>query len=556
MSTIAYYYAGETNPVDVRPSVNVLAGVGFYAPDGRFLIPARNIAAGDLGTGQDEGEFSLLKANSATLFAVGDTLTFSVGGVIAGADPLTVIEASPAGERRVIAKLMNGGAGGGGGLTVGQVNTLIANAEMSRKIMKITGAEPNDTPPGPGDWAVPTAGDVATVERRTGTVVDRTETYTHNGAIWTLVTIQVPSVGGGDAAGVFTNLAARPVVGTVTDGFTAYVQSNRITYQKQDGIYRQITDEVTVSGTTDRDSLTEKPVNMRIFNTSSNIYEKWNGTAWVATNVPDLADTPVANIAALPAGRPDGYTVRVTTNLAEYRMINGVYQQVTFSRNVADIAARNALTEVPTNYQVFVESDNTRWKWNGAAWVDITGGGGGGGGATTLLGLTDVPDVYGTAGQSIRVNTGATGMEFFTPAAAQGVVELLRGTATAGNTYARFTVANNGTGTPDVVYTPGAGAVTVAVTNGILLTADIFLRTGAEIAGGNSCNVTFTGPGFLATSFTRFPSRVSVYLDPVTNGSVSLSQGHAHGPNGTGAFDVHRITGFAAGTNHRVVFNF
>lgn len=43
----------------------------------------------------------------------------------------------------------------------------------------------------------------------------------------------------------------------------------------------------------------------------------------------------------------------------------------------------------------------------------------GGGGSSTFLGLTDTPSAYsGSGGQSVRVNAGATALEFFTPASA------------------------------------------------------------------------------------------------------------------------------------------
>ena len=45
-------------------------------------------------------------------------------------------------------------------------------------------------------------------------------------------------------------------------------------------------------------------------------------------------------------------------------------------------------------------------------WVTISGGSG----ATAFTGLTDVPSSYsGQAGKAVRVNSGATGLEFYTP---------------------------------------------------------------------------------------------------------------------------------------------
>ena len=51
----------------------------------------------------------------------------------------------------------------------------------------------------------------------------------------------------------------------------------------------------------------------------------------------------------------------------------------------------------------------------------VAGGGGGGGGVTTFTGLSDVPSSYsGQAGNLVRVNAGATGLEFFTASSGGG----------------------------------------------------------------------------------------------------------------------------------------
>ena len=46
--------------------------------------------------------------------------------------------------------------------------------------------------------------------------------------------------------------------------------------------------------------------------------------------------------------------------------------------------------------------------------ISMSGGAGSGGSASTFLGLTDTPAAYGTAGQSVVVNAGGTGLEFTT----------------------------------------------------------------------------------------------------------------------------------------------
>ena len=72
---------------------------------------------------------------------------------------------------------------------------------------------------------------------------------------------------------------------------------------------------------------------------------------------------------------------------------------------IPDLPTKPANPSQQTDY-------NLRLTTAGAAsWV-VDSGGGGGGGSTTFTGLTDTPASLGTAGQYLRVNTGATALEF------------------------------------------------------------------------------------------------------------------------------------------------
>lgn len=61
--------------------------------------------------------------------------------------------------------------------------------------------------------------------------------------------------------------------------------------------------------------------------------------------------------------------------------------------------------------------------WEDVIIIDPDAGGGGGGGATDFTDLGDVPSSYaGHAGKAVRVNSGATGLEFYTPSTSYPLV--------------------------------------------------------------------------------------------------------------------------------------
>lgn len=120
----------------------------------------------------------------------------------------------------------------------------------------------------------------------------------------------------------------------------------------------------------------------------------------------------------------------------------------------------------------------------------------------------------------------------------------------------RYVVAQTSAAEPVVTFTPTNGAVAVDVQHGMLLSADMYLLTGAEIQGG-AVNVTFTGDGFTADAETRFAIRSSVLQDPAGSGGIYVNtNGFQTGPaSEAGAYDVYRINGLIA-ANHKIFFQF
>lgn len=71
----------------------------------------------------------------------------------------------------------------------------------------------------------------------------------------------------------------------------------------------------------------------------------------------------------------------------------------------------------PSHIQQAGASIGQALRWNGTAWAPGTDNTGGGGGSSTFTGLTDTPAAYtGAGGWFLRVNVGATALEFRAPA--------------------------------------------------------------------------------------------------------------------------------------------
>lgn len=190
----------DAHEIDVTPTADVAAGKGFYEPQGRFVIPARDLASGQLSSARDNGIFRCRKQTASDVFSAGDTLEFSTSGVIAGSDPLTVVVASGAGQKYVFAELNQASGGGGGGLNTTQVNNLI-DAATTRSF--ITSAAADDVPPVDADWPegqAPQQNDVLWITR-TPTTRRRDEFWIRNASVnsWTQQHVVTAPAGGGSS---------------------------------------------------------------------------------------------------------------------------------------------------------------------------------------------------------------------------------------------------------------------------------------------------------------------------------------------------------------------
>lgn len=66
---------------------------------------------------------------------------------------------------------------------------------------------------------------------------------------------------------------------------------------------------------------------------------------------------------------------------------------------------RDAIASPESGMEIYNITSNQLEHYNGSAWVS-------GGGISTLIGLTDTPNSYGTVGQVPAVNSGGTGLEW------------------------------------------------------------------------------------------------------------------------------------------------
>ena len=80
----------------------------------------------------------------------------------------------------------------------------------------------------------------------------------------------------------------------------------------------------------------------------------------------------VANIAAMPlvADQAEGFTVKVSTNGLTYIVEGGVYVITDYQITVADVTARDALTEMETGQRVYLEAEDRVDRWDGTMWVE------------------------------------------------------------------------------------------------------------------------------------------------------------------------------------------
>lgn len=169
--------------------------------------------------------------------------------------------------------------------------------------------------------------------------------------------------------------------------------------------------------------------------------------------------------------------------------------------------------------------------WSGSQAV-FSAPSGGGGGSSTFTGLTDTPGALGTAGQLLRVNGGATALEFFTEDFLSNVSE-----DTTPQLGGNLDVNGNSivsAGGADISITPdGAGAIVLdslrwPTADG---SADQVLKTDGS---GNLSWVANAGSG-LANVVDDTTPQLGGNLDVNGNSIVSVANGDiAITPNGTG----------------------
>jgi hypothetical protein len=94
-----------------------------------------------------------------------------------------------------------------------------------------------------------------------------------------------------DLADAVLNMAARPAIGTKTDGYRVSTATNGLTWVLVDGAYQVEELETTVATIAARDALTEQQTGQRVYCVADDAVYRWNGTAWVtrAVGAADMA---------------------------------------------------------------------------------------------------------------------------------------------------------------------------------------------------------------------------------------------------------------------------
>ena len=96
--------------------------------------------------------------------------------------------------------------------------------------------------------------------------------------------------------------------------------------------------------------------------------------------------------------------------------------------------------------------------WNGSdyAWVDDQTGGGGGGGSTTFTGLTDTPANFTSqAGKYLRVNAGATALEYVTLPVDPDTNTTYSQSSVADGSNVKLRLTDSGSTNDDILLTAG-----------------------------------------------------------------------------------------------------
>ena len=107
--------------------------------------------------------------------------------------------------------------------------------------------------------------------------------------------------------------------------------------------------------------------------------------------------------------------------------------------------------------------------WNGSdyAWVDDQTGGGGGGGSTTFTGLTDTPANFTSqAGKYLRVNAGATALEYVTLPVDPDTNTTYSQSSVADGSNVKLRLTDSGSTNDDILLTAGTNITFTSVTSG------------------------------------------------------------------------------------------
>ena len=126
-------------------------------------------------------------------------------------------------------------------------------------------------------------------------------------------------------------------------------------------------------------------------------------------------------------------------------------------------------SDVDTHLNVSGVSAGKILSWNGSdyAWVDDQTGGGGGGGSTTFTGLTDTPANFTSqAGKYLRVNAGATALEYVTLPVDPDTNTTYSQSSVADGSNVKLRLTDSGSTNDDILLTAGTNITFTSVTSG------------------------------------------------------------------------------------------
>ena len=149
-------------------------------------------------------------------------------------------------------------------------------------------------------------------------------------------------------------------------------------------------------------------------------------------------------------------------------LFSGVYNDLTgkptIPTNLSDLS--DVSSTAPNNNEVL--------KWNGSNWAPATDAtGGGGGGSTTFVGLTDTPANFTSqAGKYLKVNAGATALEFVTLPVDPDTNTTYSQSSVADGNNVKLRLTDSGSTNDDILITAGNNITISSVTaNGFTISS-------------------------------------------------------------------------------------